>query len=49
MSEEFQKHIFETFERERNTTLSHTEGSDIGMKITKKTCRSYGWNDRSKK
>ena len=36
MSEEFQKHIFEAFERERNTTLSHTEGSGIGMKITKK-------------
>ena len=36
MSEEFQKHIFESFERERNTTLSHIEGSGIGMKITKK-------------
>ncbi len=36
MSEEFQKHIFEAFEGERNTTLSHTEGSGIGMKITKK-------------
>ena len=36
MSEEFQKHIFEAFERERNTTLSHTEGSGIGMGITKK-------------
>lgn len=36
MSEEFQKHIFELFERERNTTLSHTEGSGIGMGITKK-------------
>ena len=36
MSEEFQKRIFETFERERNTTLSHIDGSGIGMDITKK-------------
>ena len=36
MSEEFQKHIFETFERERNSTYSHVEGSGIGMGITKK-------------
>ena len=36
MSEEFQKHIFETFERERNTTLSRIDGSGIGMGITKK-------------
>ena len=36
MSEEFQKHIFEAFERENNTTLSHVEGSGIGMDITKK-------------
>ena len=36
MSEEFQKHIFEDFERERNSTYSHIEGSGIGMGITKK-------------
>ena len=36
MSEEFQKRIFETFERERNTTSSHIEGNGIGMGITKK-------------
>ena len=36
MSEEFQKRIFEIFERERNTTLSHIDGSGIGMGITKK-------------
>ena len=36
MSEEFQKHIFETFERERSSTSSHIEGSGIGMGITKK-------------
>ena len=36
MSEEFQKHIFETFEREHTSTASHIEGSGIGMGITKK-------------
>ena len=36
MSEEFQKRIFETFEREHNSTSSHIEGSGIGMGITKK-------------
>ena len=36
MSEDFQKHIFEIFERERNSTVSHSEGSGIGMGITKK-------------
>ena len=36
MSEEFQKHIFDAFERERNSTASHIEGRGIGMGITKK-------------
>ena len=36
MSEEFRKHLFEAFEKESNTTLSHVEGSGIGMGITKK-------------
>lgn len=36
MSEEFQKHIFEDFEREHNSTASHIESSGIGMGITKK-------------
>ena len=36
MSEEFQKHIFDAFERERNSTASHIEGGGIGMGITKK-------------
>ena len=36
MSDEFQKRIFETFEREHNSTSSHIEGSGIGMGITKK-------------
>ena len=42
MSEEFQKRIFETFERERNTTSSHIEGSGIGMGITKKLVELMG-------
>ena len=42
MSEEFQKRIFETFERERNTTLSHIDGSGIGMGITKKLVELMG-------
>ena len=49
MSEEFQKRIFETFEREHNSTSSHIEGSGIGMGITKKACRTHEWNNRSKK
>ena len=36
MSEEFQKHIFEPFERERTSTVSKVEGSGIGMGIVKK-------------
>ena len=36
MSEEFQKHLFEAFERESSTTLSHIDGSGIGMDITKR-------------
>ena len=36
MSEEFQKHIFENFERERNTTACRIDGNGIGMGITKK-------------
>lgn len=34
MTEEFQKHIFEAFERERTSTITHIEG--IGMGIVKK-------------
>ena len=36
MAEEFQKHIFEAFERERTSTITHIEGSGIGMGIVKK-------------
>ena len=36
MSQEFQQHIFEPFERERTSTVSKVEGSGIGMGIVKK-------------
>ena len=36
MTEEFQKHIFEAFERERTSTITHIEGIGIGMGIVKK-------------
>ena len=36
ISQEFQKHIFEPFERERTSTISKVEGSGIGMGIVKK-------------
>ncbi len=35
MSEEFQKHIFEQFTREANTTLSGVEGTGLGMTVVK--------------
>lgn len=35
MSEEFQKHIFEPFERERSSTVSGMQGTGLGMSITK--------------
>ena len=35
MSKEFQKHIFEPFERERNSTVSGIQGTGLGMPITK--------------
>ncbi len=35
MSKEFVSHIFETFERERNTTASGIQGTGLGMAITK--------------
>lgn len=35
MSEEFLKHIFEPFEREKTNTVSGTTGSGLGMSITK--------------
>ena len=35
MSEEFVAHIFEPFEREKNTTFSGIQGTGLGMAITK--------------
>ena len=35
MSDEFQKHIFEPFERERTSTVSGIQGTGLGMAITK--------------
>ena len=35
MSEEFLTHLFEPFEREKNTTLSGIQGTGLGMAITK--------------
>lgn len=35
MSEEFISHIFEPFERERNSTISGIQGTGLGMAITK--------------
>jgi len=35
MSEEFQKHIFEPFERESTSTVSGIQGTGLGMSITK--------------
>jgi CheY-like chemotaxis protein len=35
MSKEFMNHIFEPFERERSSTVSGTQGTGLGMAITK--------------
>ena len=35
MSREFQKHVFEPFERERTSTVSGIQGTGLGMAITK--------------
>lgn len=36
MSEEFQKKVFEPFERERNSTVSGIQGTGIGLSLAKK-------------
>lgn len=36
MSDEFQKHVFENFSRERSTTMSGIQGTGLGMGIVKK-------------
>ncbi|MBR1470421.1 MAG: amino acid permease [Lachnospiraceae bacterium] len=35
MSKEFAEHVFEAFERERNSTVSGIQGTGLGMSITK--------------
>ncbi|MBR5317758.1 MAG: response regulator [Lachnospiraceae bacterium] len=35
MSEEYQRHLFEAFERERNATVSGIEGTGLGLAIAK--------------
>ena len=42
MNEEFIKHIFEPFERERNTTVSGIQGTGLGMAITKNIIDTMG-------
>lgn len=42
MSEEFQKHAFDIFARERNTTESHVEGTGLGLAITKRLIDMLG-------
>ena len=42
MSEEFQKHLFNAFEREHNTTKSGIQGTGLGLAITKKLVTLLG-------
>ena len=42
MSREFAEHIFEPFERERNTTASGIQGTGLGMAITKNIIDAMG-------
>ena len=42
ISKKFLPHIFDQFERERNTTASQIEGSGLGMAIVKKTVDLMG-------
>ena len=42
MSEEFQEHIFEQFAREKSSTVSHTQGTGLGMSITKSLVELMG-------
>ena len=42
MSKEFLEHIFEPFERERTSTISKTQGTGLGMTITKKLVEIMG-------
>ena len=42
MSEEFAKHVFEPFERERTSTVSGIQGTGLGMAITKNIVDAMG-------
>ena len=42
MSEEFQKHLFEEFARENTSTVSHIQGTGLGMPIVKKLVELMG-------
>lgn len=42
MSKEFQKHIFEPFERERSSTVSGVQGTGLGMAICKNIVEMMG-------
>lgn len=42
ISDEFQKHIFEPFEREKNTTLSGVHGTGLGLTIAKSIVETMG-------
>lgn len=42
MSEEFVQHIFEPFERERNSTISGIQGTGLGMAITQSIVKMMG-------
>ena len=42
MSQEFAKHIFEPFERERTSTVSGVQGTGLGMAITKNIVDTMG-------
>ena len=42
MSEEFSRHIFEPFERERTSTVSGIQGTGLGMAITKSIVDAMG-------
>jgi len=42
MSEEYQRHLFEAFERERNATVSGIEGTGLGLAISKQLADLMG-------
>lgn len=44
ISEEFLEHIFDPFEREKNTTFSRVYGTGLGLTITKKLTDMMGGN-----